>query len=209
MNGTPLLQYAFMSGSADLVERIITMEADIHFANSPRGTALTVAAEFGSLRIVLLLLGRGVDINVVGGDYGTALGCAALGGDVEVVSLLLKRGADINVVGSDYGTPLGCLCASSNDYATSDLVTSEAVIATLLLQRGTDVNIPFGSQYGTVLDASASIGRIELVRAPPSIWQVFQRVAVISASLLTYYVFIYFVFVFSFFVILAYMQVLK
>ena len=162
--GVPLLHYAISSGSAELVEQMITMGAEIHLTDRRKGTALVwlntalvCAVKYNSPKIVSLLLDRGADINAVGNRYGTALGCAVLKENVELVSLLLDRGADINAVGGEYGTALGCTCVLPDEHGYHVVD-----IATLLLDQGVDVNIPFGGQYGTALGISASFGGIGL-----------------------------------------------
>ena len=150
-------------GHVELVSLLLDKGADINAVGGDYGTALGCAC--GTLilkkhvKLVSLLLDRGADIHAVGGDYGTALGCAVWRGHVELVSLLLDRGADIHVIGGKYGTTLGCTCPF-----TSPRGAPAIDMATLLLQRGVDVNILFGGQYGTALGVSASLGRFKLAR---------------------------------------------
>jgi len=164
LHGAPLLQYAIVSGSAELVRRMITMGADINFApkglskldamlykGSPRGTAVATATIFDRPEIVSLLLDQGADINTLSGEDGTALGCAALNGNVEIVSLLLERGADTNLVGGIYGTALGCAAWRG-----------KVEVVSLLLERGADTNLVGGS-YGTALGCAALSGNVEIV----------------------------------------------
>ena len=186
IDGTPILQYAIVSGSAELVERIIAMGADIHFANSPKGTALTLAAKFGHSQIVTLLLDRGVGVNAVGVHTSeeTALSAAVQSEHWEVVLLLLERGADINVVGGHYGSALGCATGSGNVKLVSLLLDRGADInvvsghhgsalgcavwrhsvelVLLLLDRGADINVAAG-HYGSALGCATIRGNVELV----------------------------------------------
>lgn len=66
-----------------------------------RHLALALAAQFGRLEVVRLLLGAGVDpdrYNPAGGhSHSTPLHQAALGGHGEVVRLLVERGARIDI----------------------------------------------------------------------------------------------------------------
>ena len=181
---TPLLQYAIVSGNAELVDWMITMGANIYSKNSAHETALAVAAQFGDPKIVSILLDRGADINVVGCKYGTALGCAARRGKVEVVSLLLERGVGINVIGDDYGTPLAYAASMGNVELVSLLLDQGANInvvsgyygtalgcatarenvemVLLLLKRGADINVVSG-HYGTVLGCAIATENVEMV----------------------------------------------
>src|SRR5262249_50604825 len=62
------------------------------------GTWLHVAADFGELPIVELLIGLGADINAVGGvSGGSAIYQAASEGHVDVVRYLLSKGATLDV----------------------------------------------------------------------------------------------------------------
>ena len=169
LHGAPLLQYAIVSGSAELVRRMITMGADINFApkglskldamlykGSPRGTAVATATIFDRPEIVSLLLDQGADINTLSGEDGTALGCAALSGNVEIVSLLLERGADINAVGGDYGTALGV----STSLGRIDLVR-------LLMNHGAnpDLTIDLGMNARAIAEGAGHLGIIQLLNS--------------------------------------------
>jgi len=160
---------AVWRGRVEIVSLLLERGADINVVGGHYGTALGCAAWAGNVEIVSLLLERGADINVVGGHYGTALGYAAWKKNVTLVTLLLERGADINLVGGNWGTTLSCICASDFEhgrwyYPESDYEPDASKVATLLLQRGADMTIQFGGQYGTALGVSASLGCTELVR---------------------------------------------
>ena len=145
--GAPLLQYAIMSGNVELVDRMITMGADVNVGDK---TALIVAVLCNDLRISLLLLDQRVDINTVNYIHGTALGCATTEGNWELASLLLERGADINLGGGEYETALGgAICRGNMEFAL------------LLLERGADINL-IGGDYGTALGCAAWEGNMEL-----------------------------------------------
>ncbi len=55
-----------------------------------------MAANFGRIKIVKLLLEAGADVNFRNRDNETALIAAAQGGSIEATRLLIEAGADIN-----------------------------------------------------------------------------------------------------------------
>ena len=190
IEGRQLLQYAIISGNVELVERVITMGADI-LAKPPKGTALAAAtANFGNLKILSLLLDRGADINApdTDVDFRTALNVAVWEGNREMTSLLLERGADIHLICDEYryGTTLGSAASGGDMELVSmmldrgaeinaiggDYVTAlgcaawegNIAVVSLLLERGADIN-RIGGEYGfgTALGCAAVRGDVEFV----------------------------------------------
>ena len=107
-------------------------------------TPLIVAAAFGSLEAVRLLVDAGAGINAASTAGLTALHLAA--GDVRKVQLLVDRGAAIDVPSKLGRTPL--LVAASSQGATA--------VVQLLLDRGANIN--HADQQGlTALIAAASV----------------------------------------------------
>ncbi|KAF8418001.1 ankyrin repeat-containing domain protein, partial [Terfezia claveryi] len=151
---TPLLHLACQYGTRWIVETLLAQRAAIYTVHHDLQlcTPLHVAAYYGRLDIVTLLLERGADINLAAGYYGTALCAAASQSKLEIVSLLLDRGADINVAAGYYGT---ALCAAASQ--------SKLEIVSLLLDRGADINATIDSHHGTALYAAASHSKLEVV----------------------------------------------
>ena len=74
--------------------------------NEEGHSALEIAASYGNVSMVRLLLDRGADINAPSFWGSTALVAAAVSGQPEVIELLLQRGADVDA-NDDGATALG------------------------------------------------------------------------------------------------------
>jgi ankyrin repeat protein len=71
-------------------------------------TALHLAADRGSNKVVLKLLEHGADPNTVDNDGISVLQAAVIAGNVETARLLLEKGADPNQADHDGDTPKTC-----------------------------------------------------------------------------------------------------
>jgi len=85
----------------DLLARIKTTPdysyvdfSDIHATNALGNNALHIAADWGDVDAVRLLIAAGLDVNKQGEHGFTPLHCACAAGSLEVASLLLDAGAD-------------------------------------------------------------------------------------------------------------------
>ncbi len=92
-------------------------------------TPLMMAAAFGSIEAVRVLIASGADVNAASGSGVTALHWSVR--DVETARLLLAAGADVNARSSIGRTPLVVAASTSG---TAEMVG-------LLLDKGADVNI--------------------------------------------------------------------
>jgi len=93
LHATPLI-FAASSGSAAIVELLLSRGADIEAIDSHGATAIDDAAGADKLKMVALLAGAGANVNTRGGDGNTPLHFAAWNGHGDVVRLLLALGAD-------------------------------------------------------------------------------------------------------------------
>ena len=156
-------------------------------AKDPSGqTPLMLAAAFGSVEAVQLLVDGGADVKAVSNSGITALHWSA--GDVRKVRLLLDRGADVHASSQLGRTPL-LVAASTNGTAetvglllergagvnaadsigVTPLIAAasvdDAAVAKLLLAKGADVNAKAEiGQSATALMGAAYNGNVELVR---------------------------------------------
>jgi ankyrin repeat protein len=92
-SSTPLILAAY-NGSSEVVDVLLTHQADIH-VGSRMGNALMAASFQGYAEIVTKLLRAGARVNDANESGGTALMFSALSGRTEVIHLLIANGANI------------------------------------------------------------------------------------------------------------------
>ena len=107
-NGRTPLQAAAESGHLDIVESLLTANANVNAAagSSYGQTALQAAAAGGHLKVVQRLLVAKADVNAAAGNGGngrTALQAAAAGGHFDVVDMLLAANANVNATADGCG----------------------------------------------------------------------------------------------------------
>jgi cytohesin len=141
---TPLL-IAAKNDDKEMVELLITNQADVNAKNNDGSTPLLIAAKYGDKEMLEMLLGDEADIHAKNQLGETALHLAAQNGNKDAVELLLTKGADVNAktansiaewrdvfyVGWDIGgqTPLHNAAAGGHKDAVE-----------LLLAHGAEVN---------------------------------------------------------------------
>jgi ankyrin repeat protein len=79
-------------------------------ANDKGARPIILAARFGQLGVVKLLIGRGADVNATGASGSTALHYASYYGHEETVAFLLDQGAQANSTMHGDRTPLKLAC---------------------------------------------------------------------------------------------------
>ena len=114
-------------------------------------TALQLAAGFGHVECVSLLLEAGAEKDVTDRHGATALHWAAIRGHLEVVQLLLEAGADKNDILSG-ATPLHCAAQGGH-----------REVVRLLLEAGADRE-SLGVTGETALHFAASDGHLQVVQ---------------------------------------------
>jgi len=88
---------AAATGNTEAIKQQLLAGKDIN-AKEPAGgsTPLIVAATYGQIEAVRLLIEKGADINTKNNNGSTALHAAAFLAHPEIVKLLLDKGADVN-----------------------------------------------------------------------------------------------------------------
>jgi serine/threonine-protein phosphatase 6 regulatory ankyrin repeat subunit B len=145
--GETALLLAALQDRADVVVALLQAGADVKKASEVGNAPLSAAA---SALAVAMLIERGADVNASNRCGGTALRFAAERGDTDVVEALLQAGADVSKADEDGFTPLN--------------VAANAPIATMLIERGADVNA--ANKLGeTALWRAVKGGRADVVEA--------------------------------------------
>ena len=113
---------------SDAVEKLLRKPLSPNIKNEYSETALHIAASFGSIKCLALLLEAGADKDAVAMANSTALHLAADNGHLEVVRLLLDAVADTDATDDFYGRTALHLAA----------MNGHLEIVRLLLGAGTD-----------------------------------------------------------------------
>lgn len=143
-------EWKYVNGWEDMIE-------NIERTFLLRMTAMLAAINTGHLPMVQLLVQEGADVNLAPrfGVTRTPLQRAAENGDFAIVEYLLEQGARIDAEPALAGGTALQL-ASIEEYIG---------IATLLLEKGADVNLPAaGSKFGrTAFEGAAERGRVDMM----------------------------------------------
>jgi ankyrin repeat protein len=138
----------------DIVERLLSLGADVRSTGGTYGTALHAAAYAHDYENVALLIARGADAAAVAGKYGGTLQAAAKENSVvssgmasglasvRVMELLREHGAQVNAVGGKYHSALQMASKSGNFEGFR-----------WLMEKGADPRAE-GGKFGTVVKAA-------------------------------------------------------
>jgi ankyrin repeat protein len=131
------IHVAVQKGNLSLVKAALEeYPGQIETLNASQSTPLIVAASFGYIQVVSLLLDKGADIQVVNKWGRTALHYAVEGAHLETAKLLLKKGINVDGHKDFLYTPLHL----ASDQGLEKMVN-------LLLSEGANVNIQSSSGY--------------------------------------------------------------
>jgi ankyrin repeat protein len=123
---------ASATGTTHRVRALLKSKPDLANGFSPDGfTSLGLAAFFGHLDTVELLLDKGAKIDVASNNFLKAvpLRSASVAGHLEIAKLLIDRGADVNALGEGGETPLHEVAG-----------VGRVEFAKLLLDHGANIN---------------------------------------------------------------------
>ncbi|XP_052090920.1 serine/threonine-protein phosphatase 6 regulatory ankyrin repeat subunit C-like isoform X2 [Mytilus californianus] len=104
-NCTPLY-LASKYGRYDIVQLLISKNADINYTDNDNKTPLFVACEASHIDIIKLLVDNEVDINLGNNHNETPLHIACKQGDGNIAQLLIAHGADVDFIDNEGQTPL-------------------------------------------------------------------------------------------------------
>lgn len=120
------------------------------------GSWLHVAADFGNLRVVELLIALGADVNALGGvSGGSAIHCAASEGHADVVRYLLSKGAALDVSEPERNPLFGAIYGG------------HVAVAKLLIESGIDTSVRYTGENMKNIDALAFArewGRTDIIK---------------------------------------------
>ena len=143
-----------------IVERLLSLGADVRATGGTYGTALHAAAYAHDYENVALLIARGADAAAVAGKYGGTLqaaakrssffpaGMAAGLASVRVMELLREHGAQVNAVGGKYHSALQMASKSGNFEGFR-----------WLMEKGADPRAE-GGKFGTVVKAATRKNKV-------------------------------------------------
>jgi ankyrin repeat protein len=151
MYGTAL-NAAVYSDNREIVEYLLSHDADITLLGGAYHSILQVAALKASIPLLRYLLTKGASVNEIGGRHRTALQAACSAGRGKIAKILLMNGADPNIAGGVHGTALQAACANG-----------KLSLVRLLLAYGADPKIK-GGKYGSALIAAVLRGNPQVVK---------------------------------------------
>lgn len=130
-NVNECLLSAVMSGDVESVKKYIASGADVNYVGESKQSSLAVAALYGHIRVVNVLIEHGADTDLpIGGYKETPLILASGEGRIKTIKALLSAGADINIKSADGRTAL--IEAAGNGHTE---------VVNILLRAGAAVNI--------------------------------------------------------------------
>jgi len=130
-----LLHDNIENGSLSSIEAALDKGIEIDSVDNNGDTAVLLAARYGRIDVLRLLVERGANVNVLDSKKRDVLNIAITTGAVEIVSMLLKAGAPtnrINRIGWTALLEVAILGDGSEDYIT---------IAQMLIDAGADKTI--------------------------------------------------------------------
>ena len=124
-----LLHEAVTLGNVKEATRLIDSDTDVNELDINDLTPLHIAAEWGHIKIVYLLLSKGANINAQNKTTrNTPLHFAAIWNNIEIARMLLNNGANVNTLNIDDETPL--------DFA---IIFNKEKTAKLLIEHGAKI----------------------------------------------------------------------
>ena len=145
------LQAATMMGHTKVALTILRHESVI--PQMLLNACLCLAAQKGTIEMIVLFIQYGADINYEDPTHGTSLRVAAREGYENAVQTLLQNGASVNIKGGKVGSALEGAARQVHER-----------IVLLLIAAGADVNLG-GGRHGNPLQAAARSGHTAIVRA--------------------------------------------
>lgn len=130
------LTIALLSKNKELIEILLTYNADKNLDDYDRNLNLIIAVDCGFIDLVKLFLTQGANINFQNHFNNTPIIMAAKKGNIAIAKLLLSQGADVNIQGK-YGNTALIMASYKKKYTNK----RRKEIVKLLLEYNANVNI--------------------------------------------------------------------
>ncbi|MCP4705413.1 MAG: hypothetical protein GY865_12490 [candidate division Zixibacteria bacterium] len=148
---TPLLTAAY-GGQKEVLQFLLSKDADLMATNNRGSYALNLAAYNGQTEMIQLLIDLGFEIDIATVSGFTPLLHASVAGKSEAVNLLLEKGASLDISDSNWGgTAIHWACNRGNDETRDFLLSYGADLSKL---SPVDSSMPiFWAAFSGNLDA--------------------------------------------------------
>ncbi|SCV34431.1 uncharacterized protein FFB14_04898 [Fusarium fujikuroi] len=146
LRGQDQLFYASWSGDESCVDKLLETSLTGNTTVWKLNPAMHIAAEFGRLETVALLIHKGADVNAEEKDHNV-LCTAVIAGHLDVVALLAQEGADLEAQRPWASNALQLACRSGRLDIMELLIKQGAEVnpqSSLLVDEGADVNTGLG-----------------------------------------------------------------
>jgi len=130
-NGDTPLHFAAYAGHKDIVQYLLSKNAQIDQTNNGNATALIYAVYFGHKEVAEVLLAEGAECNSADFSGRTSLHYAASNDRLDIVQILIENGAEIDMRASGYYGRTALHLALQNDHID---------VATYLIEKGANIN---------------------------------------------------------------------
>ena len=150
-----------------------------------KSTLLHIAAFYGQVGVINILLGSGADVNICNAKKETALHLTAISGNVEIIKILLDKGMSLDLTNAEGSTPLhlsatvgnleatkafverGAPLNNANKYSATPLLLAankgKLEVFRYLTEIGADINIRY-AKGRTALHHAAISGSVEIIK---------------------------------------------
>ena len=136
--------------SGDVFEKLSNRTSPLHFTSF-----------WGLTHITSILIRHGADVEARNYAEQTPLALATKNGHYEAALLLLNSGADVDSTTPEFFTPLSIAISSKSVWSSS---RSRRCIAKLLLERGADVNMHYGTEGDSPIRTATHKGDYDMVK---------------------------------------------
>ncbi|CAH1800156.1 unnamed protein product [Owenia fusiformis] len=148
--------YAVMNGHVDILRYLIQQKCNLEFCNKETGrSCMHVAAYYGHVECLDVLVEAGCDIDALDYDHNTPLMDAVCEAQVESVKYLIEKGANVNNQNKQNETPILCIDVEKPNTFT---------IAKLIIQANCDLRFSNEAKIENPFDSALRMGRFTVAK---------------------------------------------